>query len=294
MELLLVFLFPLVMSPEPTTQAGAGRQVVPIDRCVGSTGPTIANPSGVYSGTVTFTLGALGTFSQRWTIPLKSQGCQTCDPGQYVLGGTHYDLMSYRSGGIDRGNVAAVINSDGDGFLELNGTNCAYISFGLGGSSHYESGHVGPAPGADLKISNGRLTGRLSGYDCFGNLMTADLNLAKQSGAQPSTCPYFGGSYSGSYASSCGGSQEGDVILTQSGCALSGYSAASGTAIQGIITGPNTATFDFELTNGCGGGTGTAHISKGVIDGTYTGTSNGGAECCAPGVFNGSFTLTPE
>jgi len=44
MELLLVFLFPLALSPEPATQAGAGREVVPIDRCVESTGPTIPNP----------------------------------------------------------------------------------------------------------------------------------------------------------------------------------------------------------------------------------------------------------
>src|SRR3954471_19135259 len=104
MELLLVLLFPLALSPESATQAGTRDGVVPIDRCAGSSSPTIPNPSGVYAGSVTFTLGTQGSFTQRWSIPLKSQACPACDPGQYVLAGTHYDLMVYRNGGIDRGS----------------------------------------------------------------------------------------------------------------------------------------------------------------------------------------------
>lgn len=250
------------------------------------------DPSGVYSGSVTFSFGT-GTFTQNWRIPLKSQACPTCAVGQYVLSGTNYDLIEYEGGAIDRGSVAAAVSGDGTGLLALDGTNCSYISLGLGGASVYRGGRAGPSPGADFKVANDRLTGRLSGYDCFGNLVVADLDLRKEGGVQARTCAYFGGIYFGSYANSCGGSQAGDVILTQAGCAISGYSAGARTAIQGIITSATTATFDFESTAGCGYGSGTAQISNGVISGSYSGTSNGGPGCCPPGPITGNFSLVP-
>lgn len=271
---------------------GAPRMpVIPVDR--GGSGPQPApDPSGVYSGPVTFTFGTQ-SYTQTWRIPLKAQACPTCEVGQYVLSGTNYSLISYDPSGTDRGSVWALVNGDGTAFLELRGTNCSYITFGLGGASFYLSGSQGPSSGTGLRVSNGNITGRLSGYDCYGTLVVANLSLHRESGSQPQTCAYFGGIYFGSYVNSCGGSQTGDVILTQAGCAISGYAAWAGTAIQGIITSPTTATLDLVATDGCSGyGSGTAHISNGFIGGTYTANSNGGPGCCAPGPYSGSFTLS--
>ena len=267
--------------------------VIPSDRG-GDPGPQPGpDPSGVYAGLATFTFGNQGSFTQPWRVPLKAQPCPGCAPGEYAISGTDYELVGYEGGANDRGSVSGMIGLGGTGYLELQGTNCSYVTYGLGGVSTYKTGRVGPSPGNDIRVSGGNLTGRLSGYDCNGNLVVADLNLHKQSGTSAKTCPYFGGSYFGAYANSCGGSQSGYVVLTQAGCAISGYSAGAATAIQGILTSATAATFDFESTVGCGSGSGTAQITNGVIRGTYSGTSNGGAGCCPPGPFTGSFTLTP-
>jgi hypothetical protein len=283
----------LAVATPMLSQTAARAPVILSDRG-GDPGPQPGpDPSGVYSGQVTFTFGNEGSFTQNWKIPLKSQACPSCQPGQYLFGGTNYDLIEYDSGAFDRGGVSGSVSGDGTGYLELFGTNCGYITSGLGGASTYRSGRAGPSPGADFKVSNGRMTGRLSGYECFGRLVTADLDLRRETGVQPRTCAYFGGIYFGSYANSCGGSQTGDAILTQSGCAISGFSAGAATAIQATITSATTATFDFESTAGCGSGSGTATISNGVIRGTYSGDSPGGSGCCQPGPFSGSFTLSP-
>lgn len=251
------------------------------------------DPSGVYSGSVTFTLGTQGSFTQTWRIPIKAQPCTQCEIGQYVLTSTDYALTTYNFG-TERGSVWGVVNNSGDAFLELRAVNCPFLSLGLGGASFFHGGSLGPAPGQPLRIANGLISGRLSGYDCFGQLIVANLSLHKEPGAQPRTCPYFGGYYFGSYANSCGGSASGYAILTQSGCAISGYSAGARSAIDVTITSPTTATFKVNFTDGCSGtASGNAQISGGVITGTYSGTSEGGAGCCLPGPVSGSFTLTP-
>jgi hypothetical protein len=254
--------------------------------------PAGPDPSGFYQGSVTFTYGN-DSFTQDWGIVVQSKPCPTCETGQYVLSGGDYDLLGYQNDGVDLGSVSGVVNRDGSGFLELHGTNCAFVTEGLGGSSYYVTGRLGPSPGSDLLLSGGNLTGRISGHDCWGVQVSAQLNLRKDSSFQPQTCTYRAGYYFGQYANSCGGSQAGDVVLTQAGCAITGFSAGAQTVIQGFITSPTTAAFDWISTNGCGGGSGTATIQNGIIRGTYTGTSPGGAGCCSPGPFTGSFTLTP-
>lgn len=251
------------------------------------------DPSGVYSGSVTFTLGTQGTFTQTWRIPIKAQPCPECEPGQYVVGSTDYSLATYLFG-TERGSVWGVVNPGGDGFLELRAVNCNFLNLGLGGASFYHSGGLGPSPGNRLHVANGLITGRISGYDCFGQLITANVALAKEGGAIPRVCTYYGGDWYGAYSNSCGGAAEGWTNLQQAGCAVSGYSAPARSAIDVTITGPSTASVRINFTDGCeGSATGTAQISGGVISGTYSGTSQGGAPgCCLPGPVTGSFTLS--
>lgn len=254
--------------------------------------PSSPDPSGVYSGAVTFTLGTQGTFTHTWRISLKAQPCPECPAGQYVVRDTDYELVNYIFG-TERGSVWGVIDPGGDGFIELKGVNCNFLSLGLGGASFFYSGGLGPSAGNRLHVANGVISGRISGYDCFGQLVFGDVHLTKESGAAR-TCTFYGGDWSGSYVNSCGGSAQGYTNLQQAGCVISGYSAAAKCAIDATITGPSTATVRINFTDGCkGSATGSAEITNGVISGNYSGTiDNDSFGCCLPGPISGSFTLS--
>jgi len=277
-----------------TFTAGQGVPRMPVVPASQSgTSQQLPDPTGIYSGSVTFSLGTQGTFTQTWRIPIKAQRCSDCGAGQYAVGGTDYQLLVYDGGATERGSVSGIVNADGTAFLELRAANCTFLSVGLGGVSAYQSGHLGPAPGTKVKFSGGVLSGRLSGYDCFGQLLTADISLHKQAGPV-SQCPYRGGYYSGTFSNSLGESFSGAVLLEQAGCAFSGFSPEGHATVDGIQTGSSTASFDVFFTPPCtGSASGTAQIfSNGVITGVSSGTIGG----CYPTTrsITSSFTLTPN
>jgi hypothetical protein len=265
--------------------------VIPVDRS-GTGQPPAPDPSGVYSGVVTLSLGTQGSFTQTWWIPLKAQPCSDCAPGQYAVGATDFQLTNYLYG-TERGSVSGVVNPDGTALLEFRAANCTFLSLGDGGGSAYQGGGLGPAPGQTLVVAGGVLSGRISGRDCFGQLIIADISLPKQPGVQVEQCPYRGGSYNGAFANSLGQSKAGPVILQQAGCAFSGYSAGAGAAVDARQTGPTSGVFDVNFTPPCSGtASGTAQIqSNGVISGNYSGTVG---TCVATQAITGSFTLTPQ
>jgi|KBSSwiStaDraftv2_1062776.scaffolds.fasta_scaffold24259_3 hypothetical protein len=284
----------LVTTAAALAQHATRTRPVLADRGGSSTPPQLPDPSGTYAGSVTFTVaGQQGTFTQTWYVPIKTRACSECMPGQYAFGGTDYQLVQYGDEAApERGSVSGVINADGTAFLELRAANCTYLSFGLGGSSAYQSGTLGPAPGTKLKIANGTLTGRLSGYDCFGQLITADLSIHKQS-SNVSQCSYRGGYYFGTFTNSLGQTLSGDVLIEQAGCAFSGFSPEGHAAIDAVQISSSSVNIDAYFTPPCSGtasGTGQIH-SDGSITGTTTGTISG---CVATQSITDSFTLVPE
>jgi hypothetical protein len=208
------------------------------------------------------------------------------------VGATDYELANYTYG-TERGSVSGVVNPDGTALLELRAQNCTFLTLGDGGGSAYQGGGLGPAPGQALVVTGGVLSGRISGHDCFGQLIVADVVLVKQPGVQAEQCPYRGGSYYGTFSNSLGQSNAGNVILQQAGCSFSGYSAGAGAAVDARQTGPSAATFDVNFTPPCSGtASGTAQLqSNGVIAGSYSGTLGG---CVSTQNLTGSFTLTPQ
>ncbi len=252
------------------------------------------DPTGVYSGTVTFTLGDASELTQTWRIPLKAQPCPSCPVGQYVVSETDYSMARYPRG-IERGSVWGVVNPDGAMFLELRGINCDYLTLGLGGDSIYQSGALGPSPGAPMRLANGTITGRISGYDCFGQRVVADVLLREDTSTAPKSCPYLSTVYAGEFDDSCGGVVHADAIPTQAGCAVTVYSPAARAAFNVVLATPTTGTVAVNFTDGCSGtASGTAEISGGILSGEYSGTSEGGPGCCPPGPVSGTFTLSPK
>ncbi len=268
-----------------------GPVILPLDR--GGEGEPGPDPTGVYSGTVTVSQEGPAVLTQTWRIALKAQPCSSCPAGQYVVSETDYAMVRFPTG-IERGSVWGVINRDGSMSMELRGVNCGYLSLGLGGQSFYQSGALGPSPGSALRLVDGTIAGRISGYDCFGRKVRADIVLHKEPSSQPSSCLYLADLYSGEF-DICGPIVHADTIPAQSGCALMFYSPAAKAAFSVVLTGPTEGTLTFNFTDGCTGtGTGKVTVSGGVLSGTYEGTSAGGSDCCLQGPVSGTFTLTPH
>ncbi len=251
------------------------------------------DPTGVYSGTVTFTLEG-EALTQTWRIALKTHTCPTCPAGQYVLTETNYSLVRFPTG-IERGSVWGILDRDGTLSLELRGINCSYLSLGLGGGSLYQGGALGPVPGPALRLIDGTISGRVSGYDCFGRKIFADVVLRKEGNEDPASCLYYGGVYDGEFETDCGAVVHAEAIVSQSGCVITVYSPAARAAFSVDLATRGEGTVAVNFTDGCSGsGRGDVTITGGVLSGIYDGTSNGGAGCCAPGPVAGTFSLVPK
>ncbi len=264
----------------------------------------LPDPTGVYQGQASVRVqGQTPTYAQTWRIAVRAQPCQECEPGQYFVYGTNYDGSQYQSGATERGGVYGIINPNGSTVgLQLFAINCSFVNPsnyrpplpGTSGDVGYEyGGSFGDVPGAPLTIRGGVLAGRFSGRDCFGQQITADVSLQRQSSVVPSSCGSIAGSYSATFANSCGGSRSGTITINQTGCYLSTSVEVFGAGIEGTMTSPTSATIRINDPL-CGTAIygGSATINGRTITGTYSGSSTGGSGCCPAGPFSGSFALT--
>ncbi len=115
------------------------------------------------------------------------------------------------------------------------------------------------------------------------------VSCGDKSPTNPNNCANYAGTYTGAFNNSCGGSGSGfPVTVAQAVCNFSANLGPLGAA-TGTVDGNNLT---FTITTVCGNLSGTGTISSSAINGTYTGTSSGGAQCCPAGPLSGSFTLT--
>lgn len=119
-------------------------------------------------------------------------------------------------------------------------------------------------------------------------LALASCGVASHNPVEPS-CEWIGGSYTGTFTNSCGGSGTGPVVVAQNGCAFTALIPGfGGGTIAGQIEG-GFATFTMYFTTPCSGSaTGTATLGGTYISGTYSGGATG-IGCCNP--VTGSFVL---
>lgn len=104
-------------------------------------------------------------------------------------------------------------------------------------------------------------------------------------------CSDASGTYTAIVANSCGGTGRGIVVLAQSGCSFTALLPGAST-LQGTVSG-NTFTFSGVFASPCAGTfSGSGTVTAGAVNGTFTGTSQGGPGCCPAGPVSGSFTLT--
>ena len=109
------------------------------------------------------------------------------------------------------------------------------------------------------------------------------------SGPTAANCTNIAGPWAASNSNSCGQSFQGTATVTQTECSFE--TSLGGTAIRGTING-NTFTFTGTAAAPCSAAiSGSGIISGSTANGSYTGTSPGGAGCCPAGAWSGSFTL---
>ncbi len=283
---------------QPVVKARPGVSATP------SPTPTpLPDPTGVYQGQASVRLqGQVPTYTETWRIVVRAQPCQECEPGQYFVYGTNYDGSQYQSGATERGGVYGIINPNGSTVgLQLFAINCPFVNpsnyrpplTGADGYAGYEyGGSFGDVPGTPLTVRGGVLAGRLSGRDCFGQQITADVSLPRQSTSVPVSCASISGDYSGSFANSCGGSGSGSVTIQQTGCYFAGTVPQLGVGVEGTITGPLSASIRIHDPCGTAIYSGVMTMSGRTISGTYSGVSNGAVGCCPAGPVSGSFSFT--
>lgn len=258
----------------------------------------LPDPTGVYTGNVSLNISGAGTVTQTWRADLQARPCPECVPGQYYLDGTNFNATTFNNGAVERGGVHGSINSNGQAFdLRFLAINCPFVNpSGNIGSAPYSGdmwgGNFGESLGVPLLVQNGTITGRISGRDCFGRLLTADASLQRQSTSLPAGCGSIAGSYSATFANTCSGPRRGTITINQTGCYLSTSVEVFGAVIEGTMTSPTSATI--RINDQCGTAIygGTATINGGTITGTYSGFSTGGPGCCPAGPVSGSFALT--
>lgn len=122
-----------------------------------------------------------------------------------------------------------------------------------------------------------------------GFLLAAGCGGNHDDGPTAPGCANIAGSWSGTYANSCGGANSGPTTIAQASCNVN-------IQVQGITAEGTTSenTLTFTARDACAGdirGTATIHSTR-SITGTYSGTSSGGFGCCPRVNLAGSITLT--
>jgi len=164
-----------------------------------------AQISGTYSGEVDGTIlsrqaNRSGVFDLGvWSIAVTPTQCDDCDPGQYnVFAFNGFSGIEYSDGSRETGSFLAVVNSNGNVIgAGMDVQNCSSLNprsddlspvgvpFALDG--FFQGGRDSEVPGATLRIDGNTLHGRISGRDCWGERITADVNLLNAA-ARPTSC----------------------------------------------------------------------------------------------------------
>jgi len=261
-------------------------------------GGALPDPSGVYTGSVMLSVNGSPAVAQIWRIDLLAHSCPECLPGQYFLSGTNFSGSTFDGGLVERGGVYGSVNPNGEAFgLNFFAVNCPLINpSGDVGSAPYSGstwgGSFGETVGVPLVIKNGSMTGRISGRDCFGRVLSADVSLQRQSASVPPACDSIAGTYSASFSNSCGARGGGTITIKQASHFFGAYLPGIGAALEGVVTGPTSASI--RINDSCGTAIydGTLSINGNTITGTYSGVSTGAQGCCPAGPVNGTFTAT--
>ncbi len=172
--------------PQPAT---------PIPAPTATPTPLPLPPNGLYAGSVEGTVNGNGTRYSfgRWTFSLLAKRCDDCDPGQYDIDGSTYSGIQYSDGRTETGTVYAYVNPSG-GIIAviLFASNCRALNSGVleDYAGIYYAGGGGEVPGSTLRIAKRdpgfglppttTLSGRISGRDCFNQLIVTDVALTKQ------------------------------------------------------------------------------------------------------------------
>jgi hypothetical protein len=137
-------------------------------------------------------------------------------------------------------------------------------------------------------MTNGRTSSRFMAKRAFLTLLIA-AGCGGGNGPTASNCTDISGTHTENASNSCGGTFHGTGTVTQTGCSFAG--SIGGTVVQGTIDG-NNFTFTGTTAAPCSGPiTGSGTITTTAANGTFTGTSPGGAGCCPAGPVSGSFTI---
>ena len=175
---------------------------IPRGRPIPAFPPTI-DPAGTFAdevdGLVTGFDGTNRYLLGLWNFTVRARPCPDCDRGQYVLS-LDYRGMTYQNpdGTLiqERGFGGGVLNPSANVIdFNLFASNCREINpgnqtaplppgFGFVFKGSYDAGGLGPAPGTALTIkgnaSASAISGRISGFDCYGQVVNADVFLRKR------------------------------------------------------------------------------------------------------------------
>lgn len=257
---------------------------------------TQPDPTGVYSGIVSLTIEDFPTVLQAWRIDIQSHPCPECVPGQYFLSGTNFSGINFVGGLVERGGVRGTLNPDGAAIdLSLTAVNCMFIN-PSGSDRNYggrtRGGSFGEAAGNPLVVENGAITGRISGRDCYGRVVTADVSLQRQSASVPTPCTSIQGIYTATYANSVGLNHGGVATVVQDGCFFTAELPGINAWLEGVMTGSNSA--EVRVRDACATTVydGTLTVTGNTLQGSYSGAAAGAAMACPSGTVSGTFTLT--
>ena len=255
------------------------------------------DPSGVYMGSAVLSIGGQPGVIQIWRIDLQAEPCPECLPGQYFVSGTNFTSVDYGSGLTERGGVRGFINPTGDALdLNLLTVNCPFLNpsasvEGAPYAGRARGGSFGETHDQALRIQGGSMTGRISGRDCFGRTLTANVSLQRQTAPVPAACQSIAGSYAASFTTSTGGTGGGSVVILQDGCFFAAYLPGLGGQLEGVMTSPTTA--NIHVNDPCASAIhlGSLSVNGSAINGSYSGTATG-ASGCPSGTVSGTFILT--
>jgi hypothetical protein len=259
---------------------------------------SLSDPTGTYTGVAMLTIENQAPALQVWRIDLQAQPCPECQPGQYFLAATNFSGINFVGDLVERGGVRGSLDSTGKTIdLTLTACNCLFVS-PSGSDRNYGGrmwgGSFGETPGNPLVVANGAITGRISGRDCFGRSVIADVTLQRQSTTVPAPCASIQGMYAATYNNPQGVNGGGSVSIVQDDCFFAAQLPGIGAQLEGVMTGPGSA--DIHVRDACAATVyeGTLSVAGNTVQATYTGATVAAASACPAGTASGTFTLTHQ